>query len=106
MNRFTMALVLGIVAGTVDVLPMVALKSSPWAMASAFTHWLVVAVLVVYVRAAFLPWLKGLLVGAASAVPVMLMVFPVDPTGIGPITLMSLLLGTGVGYASGRLGIG
>jgi hypothetical protein len=106
MSLFTKALVLGSVAGVIDVLPMLALKSSPWAMASAFTHWVVVGVLIAYLRVNLRPWLTGLVVGAASAVPVLLMVYPVEPTGLVPITVMSLVLGTGVGFASGKLGLG
>lgn len=102
MNRFTKAVALGSLAGVIDVLPMVALNSNGWAMASAFAHWLVSGVLIVYVRAAMRPWLKGLLIGAASAVPVVLMVYPVEPQALAPITLMSLLLGSGVGYFAGK----
>ena len=103
MRRFAKALALGAAAGIVDVLPMVAMKSNPWAMASAFAHWVVVGVLVVYVQAALRPWLKGLLVGAASGVPVVLMVYPIEPSALVPITAMSVLLGTAVGYLSARL---
>jgi hypothetical protein len=105
MNRFAKAVALGVVAGVLDVLPMVALKSNPWAMASAFTHWVVLGVLIAYLQVNLRTWIKGLLVGGASAVPVVLMVYPVEPTGIVPISVMSLLLGSLVGYVAGKLGI-
>jgi hypothetical protein len=104
MKRFTKALVLGIAAGIVDVLPMVVMKSNFWAMASAFTHWVIIGVLVVYLQVKLRPWQKGLLVGSVSAIPVLFMVYPVEPTALAPITMMSVILGTAVGYVSGKLG--
>ena len=106
MHRLYGSLVLGAVAGALDVAPMVFLGSSVFAMASAFSHWVLLGYLICHLPMRLPAWLKGAVLGAASAIPVLLMVYPVDPSGLGPITLMSLLLGTGTGFASEKLGLG
>lgn len=74
-------------------------------MVSAFLHWLVLGVLITYLRAPLSAWMKGLAVGLASALPVVSMVFPSDPTSVPPILVMSALLGSAVGFSAGRIAI-
>lgn len=103
MTRVQLSLGLGALAGLLDVLPMIPLQTSALAMASAFTHWLVLGFVIVHVELRCAPWLKGLALALASAVPVALMVVETDPHAILPITATSVILGSAVGYVSGRL---
>ncbi|MGC4119378.1 MAG: hypothetical protein QM765_33390 [Myxococcales bacterium] len=102
MKKSTLAVCLGIAAGVIDAVPMVPMGSSGFAIASAFAHWAVLGVLITYVEMDLRGWLKGLLIGLASAVPVALMVGPSEPTALGPIFVMSAVLGSLVGYLGGR----
>jgi hypothetical protein len=72
MPRLTITLLIGLAAGTLDVLPMVVRKEEWIGIASAFAHWLVTTVLVSYTAMPLRPWLKGALIGALNAVPVLI----------------------------------
>ena len=99
MHGIYAALVIGIVAGIVDVLPMVVQKM-PWrANASAFMHWVALGLVIPYVHWGIAPWLKGMLIALLFAVPILLIVTETDKKALIPITVMSLLLGAGVGWA-------
>lgn len=47
-------------------------------------------------------WLKGLIVALISAIPIMILVFANDPKSIIPIFVMSIILGSLVGFLSGK----
>ncbi len=99
MHGIYAALMIGIVAGIVDVLPMVWQKM-PWrANVSAFAHWVALGVVIPYVDWGIASWLKGAIVALLFAVPILLIVTDTDSKAIIPITVMSLLLGAGVGWA-------
>jgi len=103
MHGMNAALMIGFVAGIVDVLPMV-LQKMPWrANASAFVHWVALGLVIPYVHWGIAPWLKGMLIALLFAVPILLIVTETDKKALIPITVMSLLLGAGVGWAGAVL---
>lgn len=102
MNNFLIALVIGIVAGTIDVIPMLVQRLDKFANISAFTHWLVLGLIIPFVSWNIDPWLKGLIIGELSAIPVIFMVWKNDKKAFVPILLMSALLGIGVAIAGSR----
>ncbi len=99
MNDILMALIIGVVAGVIDVIPMIIQKTDKYANLSAFAHWVVLGLIIPFVSWEIDPWLKGLIIAEISAIPILLMVAPVDKKAIMPITIMSALLGVGVGIA-------
>jgi len=99
MNDLLTALGIGIVAGIIDVIPMVIRKSGRWANLSAFTHWVVLGLIIPFVSWEIAPWLKGLIIAVISALPILVIVAPQDKKAILPITAMSALLGAGVGWS-------
>jgi hypothetical protein len=102
MPKIFLALLLGLAAGLLDVAPMVAHKMNPYACWSAFLHYLVFGIVVAYVPWDMAGWLKGLLLGILLAVPVVVMVSKDDPKSGIPILAMAVVLGSLVGWASGR----
>ncbi len=99
MNDLLTALIIGVVAGLLDALPMVFQKMDRMAVLSAFFHWVVLGVVIPFVDWAMAPWLKGLVLAELFAVPVVLMVVRDEPKAVLPITVMSALLGAAVGWA-------
>jgi len=99
MNEILIALVIGIIAGTIDIIPMIIQKMDKYANLSAFFHWLVLGLIIPFVSWDIAPWLKGLIIAEMSAVPVLLIVAPNDKKAIIPILIMSAILGIGVGLA-------
>lgn len=102
MNHILIALIIGIVAGVLDIIPMIIMKLSKSANLSAFMHWVVLGLIIPFVDWNIDPWLKGLIIGELSAIPVMISIYSDDKKSIIPIILMSAILGIGVAIAGAR----
>lgn len=102
MNDFFVALTIGIIAGIIDVIPMIIQKLNKYANLSAFFHWVVLGIIIPYVNWEIDPWLKGLIIGELAAIPVMILVSEKDKRSFIPIMVMSALLGIGVAIAGAR----
>ena len=105
MHDIFIALLIGIVAGIIDIIPMIIQKMNKAANLSAFTHWVVLGLIIPFVSWDIAPWLKGLVIAELSAVPVLFMVGAGDKKAVLPIVAMSALLGVAVG-AAGKYFIG
>ena len=99
MNEILIALIIGIIAGIIDVVPMIIQKMDKYANLSAFSHWVVLGLIIPFVSWNISPWLKGLIIAEISAIPILLMVAPKDKKAIIPITIMSAILGVAVAIA-------
>ncbi len=99
MNNILIALCIGVVAGIIDVTPMIIQKLDKTANWSAFIHWVVLGLIIPFVHWDIDPWLKGLIIGVLTTVPVMIIVAQNDKKAIIPMTLFSAILGIGVGVA-------
>jgi len=99
MNEILIALLIGIVAGIIDIIPMIIQKMDKYANLSAFTHWIVLGLIIPFVSWNIAPWLKGLIIAEISVIPILLIVAPNDKKAIIPISIMSAILGIGVGLA-------
>ena len=99
MHGIYAALAIGVAAGVIDILPMIAQKMERTAVASAFMQWVALGLVIPFVDWGIAPWLKGAIVALLFAVPILLIVVPEDRKALIPITVMSLLLGAGVGWA-------
>lgn len=102
MNEILIALIIGIVAGIIDVTPMLIMKLEKTASLSAFSHWVVMGLVIPFVDWNIDPWLKGLIIGELSAIPVMILVSANDKKSIPIIAVMSALLGMGIAIAGSR----
>ncbi|HAF28585.1 MAG TPA: hypothetical protein DCG75_06010 [Bacteroidales bacterium] len=102
MNNILIALIIGIVAGTIDVIPMIIQKLDKYASLAAFTHWVVLGLIIPFVSWNIDPWLKGIIIGEIAIVPTLFMVLPHDKKAFFPIVIMSAFLGIGVAIAGAR----
>ncbi len=105
MDKILIALLIGVVAGIIDVIPMIIQKMKKEANLSAFTHWVVLGLVIPFVSWNIAPWLKGLIIAEISAIPILFIVASEDKKAIIPIVFMSAILGIGVGIA-GKILIG
>ena len=99
MNEIIIALIIGMVAGIIDVIPMIIQRMDRYSNLSAFAHWVVLGLIIPFVSWNMAGWLKGLVLSEIFAVPVLLMVMPKDKKAVIPIILMSAILGVIVGIA-------
>ena len=99
MSKLIIALFIGIAAGIIDVIPMIVQKMEMRANLSAFLHWVMLGLIIPFVSWDIAPWLKGLIIAEIAAIPILVLITEKDKKAVIPITVMSALLGMGVGVA-------
>ncbi len=105
MTRLLVSLLIGVVAGIIDVIPMVIQKMDKYANWSAFVHWVVLGIFISYIQMPMAPWLKGLLVAELAALPIVIVVSKEDKKAWIPILIMSAILGALVGIAAAKFAV-
>ncbi|MFH2060064.1 MAG: hypothetical protein ABIJ59_14335 [Pseudomonadota bacterium] len=102
MKSIMISLCIGVIAGIIDVVPMIIQKLDKYSCISAFIYWIVLALIIPYVNWDIQPWLKGLLIAEMTAIPIMIIVFPQDPKALIPMIIFSAVLGAGVGISGAK----
>jgi hypothetical protein len=102
MKNIFIALIIGLSAAIIDVVPMIFQRIDKSACISAFIQWLVLGLIIPYVNWDMQPWLKGLIIAELTALPIMVLVFAKEPKSIIPIIIFSAILGVAVGLAGAR----
>lgn len=93
-----MSIIIGFIAGIIDVIPMLIMQLEWNACLSAFVQWIILGIFINYISWDIRSWLKGIIVAELAALPIMIMVYPEGWGTIGTIALMSAILGSLVGY--------
>ena len=101
-KKILTSILLGIIAGVIDVIPMVVQGLNWYANLSALSHWVVLGVIIPYVSWEIKPWIKGLIIAELSAIPILIIVAEKDLNSLIPIIAMSAILGSSVGYFSDK----
>jgi len=100
MKTLWVSMAIGLVAGLIDIAPMVAQKMDHRAIYSAFLQYFFVSIIIVNID---LPgivwWLQGSLIALALAVPIIIIVSVSDKKAIPIIAAMSVVLGACIGLA-------
>lgn len=100
MNTLLLSVLIGVVAGAVDVLPMILKKLPLRANLSAFLQYLFVSVIIVNID---LPgvawWIEGGLISLMMAIPVVLIVSGNDKKSVPIILINAVVLGALIGLA-------
>jgi hypothetical protein len=99
MRKFLLSVILGIIAGIIDVTPMIMRGVDGYAAISPFLHWVVQGFIITYAVLRIKDWLKGFIIAELSAIPV---IFQPDIKSAIPILAMSAVLGSLIGFLSGR----
>jgi len=101
MSILLKSVLIGIVAGLVDILPMILKKMDNKSIASAFLQYFFVSIVIVNIN---LPgvvwWLQGGLISFALVLPIAIVISSVDRKAIPIILSMSVILGSLIGLAS------
>jgi hypothetical protein len=102
MKQIIIALIIGIVAGIVDIVPMIIQKLEKRASLSAFTHWVFLGLIIPFVNWGIQSWLKGLIIGILASIPVLIIITDKDKKSMVPVLLFSAVLGIGVALAGAK----
>jgi len=100
MNKKIIAgLLIGIVAGVIDVIPMLVQKLSWDANLSAFSLWVVTGFIVATSNLKLSAVLKGILIALLCLLPSLFIIGRQDPFSLLPVIAMTVVLGALVGFA-------
>ncbi len=93
-------MIIGLAAGTIDIIPMLIQKLDKRATLSAFLQYFFVSIIIVNINLPGIPWyLEGSIISFALALPVIVIVSGKDKKAVPIIAAMSIILGTLIGYA-------
>ena len=100
MDTLLLSAIIGIVAGAIDVTPMVIQKLDKRATISAFLQYFFGSIIIVNIDLPHVVWwLQGGLISVALALPVVVIVASEDKKAIPIILTMAAILGTLIGVA-------
>lgn len=100
MKTILLTALIGVIAGVIDVLPMLKMKLDRFSVASAFVFYLIMPFIIFNTNLfGMVWWLKGAVITAALAAPVIILVAKEEKKSILPMILTSAVLGTLIGAA-------
>jgi len=100
MNTLLLSAIIGIIAGTIDIIPMIIQKLDKRATISAFLQYFFVSIIIVNIDLPHIVWwLQGGLISVALALPVVVIVSKQEKKAVPIILTMAAILGTLIGVA-------
>ena len=100
MNTLLLSVLIGIVAGVIDITPMIIQKLDKRATISAFLQYFFVSIIIVNIDLPYIAWwLQGGLISVALALPVVVLIAAEDRKAVPIILTMAAVLGTLIGIA-------
>ncbi|HNW88732.1 MAG TPA: hypothetical protein PKN48_03665 [Bacteroidales bacterium] len=103
-KRIIFGLIFGVIAGIIDVVPMI-IQNLPWdANLSAFSLWVVCGLLIAVTYIKIHPVLKGMLLAFSVLLPCAVLIAWKEPLSLIPIIIITAFLGSGLGYTIEKLG--
>lgn len=103
MKKIKIGLLLGIVAGIIDVIPMI-LQNLTWdANVSAFAMWIVVGFLIATSDLKINSIVKGILTAFLVLLPTAILIGWKEPVSLIPITIMTTILGGLLGFSINKI---
>jgi predicted permease len=97
-SKILLTALIGIIAGVIDIIPMVKMKLDKYAITSAFVFYFLMPFMIFNTDLFRMTWwLKGGIITLALALPVIIIVSKDDRKSIPPMVVMSVLLGTLIG---------
>jgi hypothetical protein len=98
MNLIVIGILLGIVAGIIDVIPMIIKKLTWDANISAFTMWVVVGFFIAAIELNMQPIVEGILIALLTLLPCAILIGWKEPKSLLPILSMTIILGGLLGW--------
>ena len=100
MKTWLISIAIGIVAGIVDIIPMVLQKMDKHSILSAFLQYFFVSIVIVNINLPGIAWwLQGGIIALALACPILVIVSAKEAKSVPIIAGMSIVLGTLIGIA-------
>lgn len=104
MKKIFLGIVFGILAGLIDVTPMIIQDLSWDANISAFSMWVVIGFLLSIIELKMNSILKGILISYLVLLPVAVLIGWKEPISLIPIFVMTTILGGLLGFTINKFG--
>jgi drug/metabolite transporter (DMT)-like permease len=102
-NKIIIGIILGAIAGTIDVIPMSIQKLPIDADLSAFSMWMVIGFFLSVSEIKIYPVVKGILFSFLTLLPCAILIGRKEPANLIPISVMTLILGGTLGFVFGKI---
>ena len=103
-NKTKVGLIVGIIFGIVDIIPMILMKMTWDTLVSAFLMCIIGGFLISTTNLKLNNTLKGTLIFFLIALPMMILVVAGSPQELIPMLVTNLIIGSLMGYFIGRFG--
>ncbi len=103
MKRIGIGILLGMLAGIIDVIPMMLQKLTWDANISAFANWVVVGFLIATIELNINSIIKGILIAFMVLLPVAVLIGWKEPLSLIPIGIMTTILGGVLGFSINKI---
>ena len=101
MDKLLFSIILGLVIGIIDIVPMIIKKLPKYSTIAAFFHYFFVTIVIVNIDIPYIPWwLKGGLLGFLLMIPMLIHVGHTDKKPLLIITVNAIVLGSAAGIIS------
>jgi len=99
MEKIKIGILFGVIAGIIDVIPMIMQKLTWDANFSAFSMWIVVGFLISTIDLKINPIIKGILIAFLVLLPSAILIGWSEPLTLIPIAIMTTILGGLLGFS-------
>ncbi|NQT30519.1 MAG: hypothetical protein HQ596_08095 [Candidatus Saganbacteria bacterium] len=104
MKKIQAGILFGVLAGVIDVIPML-LQGISWdANLSAFSLWVVAGFMIATSSLKINSILKGILISFLILLPAAIIIAWAEPVSLVPISIITLILGGALGYIIDKVG--
>lgn len=103
MKKISIGIIIGVIAGIIDVIPMI-IQGLTWdANISAFTMWVIVGFLTATIDLKLNPIIKGIFIAFLVLLPCAILIGWKEPISLIPIGIMTLILGGLQGFSINKI---
>ena len=101
-KKILKGIILGVIAGIIDMVPMIIQKLPIHSILSAFSMWAALGFLVTTSTLKINGALKGLLLSFLVILPTAILIAQTEPVSLIPVSVMTVILGLLLGFASDK----
>lgn len=102
MKNILIALAIGIIAGIIDIFPMLKQKVPKFSIYYIFAQWVFIGLIIPFVSWEMQPWLKGLIIGVLGMAPAAIIAYHRNRKRVLSILLYAMPLGAAIGIVANK----
>lgn len=103
MSEILIAILIGMVAGAIDIAPMFKPEIPRFSIYHVFAQWVFIGLVIPFINWDIHLWLKGFIIAEIGMIPVMIIAFYRNRKRVPSIALFAGLLGIGIGVLGDML---